>query len=151
MSVKLRSGARIPLMGLGTYQLKKEAAENAVMWAIRAGYRLIDTARVYRNEKYIGRGIKRAGVSRKDLWITSKVPPNEQGEERAYAAVLDSLVNLETDYIDLVLIHWPGTAKIPLDSPANRESRQGTWNALVRLQAEGKVRHIGTSNFLSGT
>ena len=88
-----------------------------------------------------------AEVPRGELFICTKIPPTEQGEVRAYAAVLDSLKKLQLNYLDLCLIHWPGSAKTALDSESNVAQRQGTWNALVRLQLEGKVRHIGTSNF----
>ena len=138
---------RIPLFGMGTYQLKKDAAREAVKNAIQEGYRLIDTARIYRNEVEVGEGIRESGIAREDVFITTKIPPTEQGEEKAYQAVLSSLNNLGVSWIDLVLIHWPGSAKTALDSPANTANRQGSWNALVRLQEEGKVRLIGTSNF----
>lgn len=143
----LSSGALLPQFGLGTFKLKGEICQSVVIAALSAGYRLIDTARVYKNEIDIGIAIQRSRVPRSDIFLTTKIPPTEQGEAVAYAAVLNSLENLQTTYLDLVLIHWPGKAKTPLDSELNLEARRDTWKALIRAKREGLIRDIGTSNF----
>jgi len=102
---------------------------------------------VYRNEAEVGLALQQSNVPREEIFVTTKIPPTEQGEVAAYDAVLSSLRQLAVDYIDLVLIHWPGKAKTPLDSPANQEARRGSWRALIRAQREGMVRDIGVSNF----
>ena len=144
---KLQSGAILPLCGLGTFKSKGQDCTEACIAALQAGYTLIDTARVYRNEVEVGVALKQSGISRDKVFITTKIPPTEQGESAAYDAVHSSLANLGVLYIDLILIHWPGKAKTPLDSNLNAEARRGTWRALIRAKREGKVRDIGVSNF----
>jgi diketogulonate reductase-like aldo/keto reductase len=139
--------ASFPSFGLGTYKLKGELCVSIVSSALEIGYRLIDTARCYRNEAEIGTAIKRVNIARSSLFITTKIPPTEQGYEEAYNALLSSLETLQTSYIDLVLIHWPGKSKTPLSSPDNKLARLQTWRALKRAQREGLVRFIGVSNF----
>jgi diketogulonate reductase-like aldo/keto reductase len=143
----LKSGAILPTCGLGTFKCKGDVCKAVVLEALACGYRLIDTARVYKNEVDIGIAIQQSGVNREEIYITTKIPPTEQGEEAAYSAVLNSLENLRTSYLNLVLIHWPGRAKTPLDSKLNLEARRGTWKALIRAKREGLVRDIGVSNF----
>ncbi|CAM9535534.1 unnamed protein product [Phaeothamnion confervicola] len=121
---------------------------SAVEAALRHGYRHIDTARVYRNEPQVAEGIKRSGIPRADIFLTSKLSPRDQGEEGAAAAVLESLNDLDTDYLDLYLVHWPGSSNMQGDDPAVAEKRRGTWRALQRMRTEGKLRAIGVSNFL---
>ncbi|KAJ3130487.1 hypothetical protein HK098_000052 [Nowakowskiella sp. JEL0407] len=114
---------------------------------------LIDTAAVYRNEEDIGEAISqliRNGlVQRQDLFITTKIAPKDQGEDKAYKAVLESLRKLGPDvkYLDLVLIHWPGTQGTAVQSSINRDNRLGSWRALERLYKEHQIRSIGISNF----
>jgi diketogulonate reductase-like aldo/keto reductase len=149
---KLSSGDGMPLFGLGTYQMKGDVCTECVKTALKSGYRLIDTAVVYRNESDVGLGIKEAlqeiqSLRREDIFVTTKIPPTKQGEEKAYSVICESLKKLGLDYIDLVLIHWPGVSKTPLDSLSNRILRQGSWSALQRLKDEGLVRNIGVSNF----
>ena len=126
----------MPMMGLGTYQMKGDVAVDAVIAALECGYRMIDTARVYRNEKDIGRGLKigmgTLGLSRSDIYITSKISPNDQGDEKAYNAIVSSLKDLDVQYLDLILIHWPGVSKTPLDSELNSQLRRASWAALMR-------------------
>ena len=139
---------QLPLIGFGTYQLKGDDCVAAVCCALRVGYRLIDTARVYRNEKEVGVALKMMNeIPREEVFLTSKVAPTEQGEEAAYLAVRASLSDLDVEYIDLVLIHWPGKSKTPLRSKNNIEARQASWRALIRAKREGLVRDIGVSNF----
>lgn len=147
----LSSGAQMPLCGFGSFQIKGEECTAAVTCALESGYRLIDTARIYRNEKEVGQALKRMeqeGVVREEVFITSKVAPTEQGEEEAYTAICTSLSELGLEYIDLVLIHWPGKSKTPVQSEKNRQARRASWRALIRAKREGLVRDIGVSNFL---
>lgn len=137
----------LPAVVLGTFQLKGEVVKKIVLQGIRDGARAIDTASVYRNEADIGAAIRESGVARSDLFITSKLGPSEQGYEPARQAIRSSLDRLQTDYLDLYLIHWPGSSKTPPTSPKNRENRLGSWRALEEAHEIGLVRHIGVSNF----
>jgi hypothetical protein len=102
-NVELANGVKMPILGFGTYELKGEECRSAVVHALKVGYRHIDTASIYKNEEQIARAIAESGVSRADLFITSKLQPKDHGE-KAYAACLDSLKRLETDYLDCTLI-----------------------------------------------
>lgn len=137
-TVKLSNGVEMPLFGLGVF-LSKEGheVENAVRVALETGYRHIDTAAVYGNERGVGKAIQRSGVSRKDIFITSKVWNSDQGYRTTFDAFRESIEKLETDYLDLYLIHWP---KGPLS--------EETWKAMEEIYAKGRVRAIGVSNFL---
>ncbi|KAJ1934452.1 hypothetical protein FBU59_005693, partial [Linderina macrospora] len=150
----LANGLKMPSLGLGTWQQRDaDVVKRVVGQALTTGYRLIDTASVYRNEEAIGQMLSSifndpgSSVQREDIWITSKLAPTQQGYEQAKQAVLASLEKLQTDYIDLYLIHWPGASKLKPDSPKHREMREGSWRALEELYAQGKVRSIGVSNF----
>ncbi|EEL48597.1 YtbE (Aldo/keto reductase YtbE) [Bacillus cereus Rock3-44] len=131
----------MPWFGLGVFKVEDgpELVE-AVKTAIKEGYRSIDTAAIYGNEKAVGEGIragiKEAGISREDLFITSKVWNSDQGFETTLAAYEESLKKLELDYLDLYLVHWPVEGKY-----------KDTWRALEKLYKEGRVRTIGVSNF----
>ncbi|KAJ1982533.1 hypothetical protein H4R35_000256 [Dimargaris xerosporica] len=151
----LNNGIAIPKIGVGTYRIKDEdLVDTVITTAIRQGYRLIDTATVYQNEAAIGKALRKIfddystySVTRRDLFVVSKLAPRDQGFDACYNAVLRSLDKLGLEYIDLYLIHWPGTQKVPHDSDKNRANRQGSWRALERLQTEGKLRCIGVSNY----
>ncbi|MEO1771912.1 aldo/keto reductase [Candidatus Enterococcus ferrettii] len=135
-SIKLNNGVEIPILGFGTYQITDpEQAEQAVYDAIQAGYRHIDTAQSYMNEEAVGRGIAKAGIPRKELFITTKVWVENVSYDRAKASVQRSLDRLGLDYLDLLLLHQP------------YNDVYGAWRALEELQQEGKVRAIGISNF----
>lgn len=135
--VKLNNGINMPYFGLGTYKIDKpQEAITAVEVALENGYRLIDTARMYNNESYLGQAISSSGVSREEIFITSKLWTSEHGKDNTLRAVDDSLKQLKTDYIDLYLIHWPSGGK-----------RIETWNALESLLNDGKCKAIGVSNF----
>lgn len=135
--VKLNNGIEMPILGLGIYAPgEKDEVRQAVDWAIETGYRLIDTASVYKNEEEVGQGIKDSGISRKELFITSKVWDDEQGFDSTLRAFDRSLERLQTDYLDLYLVHWPV-----------RATRKETWLALEKLYAEKRVRAIGVSNY----
>ncbi|MGG0299305.1 aldo/keto reductase [Bacillus albus] len=137
----LHNGVEMPWFGLGVFKVEDglELVE-AVKSAIKAGYRSIDTAAIYGNEKAVGEGIragiKEAGISREDLFITSKVWNSDQGYETTLAAYEESLKKLELDYLDLYLVHWPVEGKY-----------KDTWRALETLYKEERVRAIGVSNF----
>ncbi|KAJ2820527.1 hypothetical protein FBU31_005195 [Coemansia sp. 'formosensis'] len=150
----LANGLSMPSIGLGTWQHRDPVVlKKVVLRALDAGYRLIDTASAYRNEAVIGDALtaafndKARMLRREDVWITSKLSPKQQGYSGATAAVLESLKNLQVDYIDLYLIHWPGTSGKALDSPEHRVLREGSWRALEALYRQRKVRAIGVSNY----
>ena len=134
----LNDGATIPALGLGTYPMRGEEAAAAVVDAVEVGYRLIDTAVSYGNEVEVGEGIRRCGVPREELFVTSKLPGRDHAYDDAVASTRASLERLGLDHLDLHLIHWPNP-------------RLGTygeaWLALADLQREGLVRSIGVSNF----
>ncbi|MEU5717986.1 aldo/keto reductase [Streptomyces sp. NPDC020403] len=134
----LVDGRTVPAVGLGTWPLDDEAAEKAVAGALGLGYRLVDTALNYRNEKGTGRGIARSGVPREDVFVTTKVPGRHHGYEETLASFEESRSNLGLEYVDLYLIHWPlpGVGKYV-----------DTWKAMIKLQEDGLVRSIGVSNF----
>ncbi|MEE4285651.1 MAG: aldo/keto reductase [Mariniphaga sp.] len=136
--VKLNNGLEMPWLGLGVFRAEDgQEVENAVVAALKNGYRSIDTAAVYDNEKGVGTGIKNSGVARKDIFLTSKVWNSDQGYKTTLKAFEKSLERLQTDYLDLYLIHWP-KGKLSLD----------TWKAMEELYEKGLIRAIGVSNFL---
>ena len=136
--VKLNNGVAMPWFGLGVFRSEDGAeVENAVKTALQNGYRSIDTASIYQNEKGVGKGIKDSGVKREDIFLTSKVWNTEQGYEKTLKAFNDSLARLQTEYLDLYLVHWPKGKK-----------SVETWKALEELYGQGKIRAIGVSNFL---
>ncbi|MFF2346930.1 aldo/keto reductase [Pseudarthrobacter sp. NPDC058119] len=136
--IDLNDGNRIPQLGLGTWPLDDEQAATAVVQAVEAGYRHIDTAVKYGNERGVGNGIRACGVDRGELFITTKLDGEFQGHDRAVAGLEGSLARLGLDYVDLLLIHWP----LP-----GRDQYVSTWRTFERLQSDGKVRSIGVSNF----
>jgi 2,5-diketo-D-gluconate reductase A len=136
--IELNDGNRIPQLGLGTWPLDDEQVAAAVVQAVEAGYRHIDTAVKYGNERGVGNGIRASGVDRSELFITTKLDGEYQGHDRAVTGLEGSLKRLGLDYVDLLLIHWP----LP-----GRDQYVSTWQTFERLQAEGKVRSIGVSNF----
>ncbi|UHP09963.1 aldo/keto reductase [Listeria marthii] len=135
-TVKLNNGVEVPILGFGTYQITDAAeAEQAVKDAIAAGYRHIDTAQSYMNEEAVGRGIARSGVNRKELFITTKIWVENVSYKGVMSSLDRSLKRLGVDYIDLLLIHQPFN------------DIYGAWMAMEELQAAGKIRAIGVSNF----
>jgi 2,5-diketo-D-gluconate reductase A len=134
-SAALPSGAAMPLLGFGTWQIKGDDAVRATAWALEAGYRHLDTATVYGNEKEVGAALRDSGVSRDDVFVTTKVPPAKAGSERDTLA--ESLALLGTAFVDLWLIHWP----------AGKGADTDMWRALVAAREEGLVRDIGVSNY----
>ena len=134
-TVKLNNGVIMPQMGYGVYQVNPAECKRCVLDAISAGYRMIDTAQAYHNEEGVGEAIKESGVAREELFIVTKIWISNAGEERAYASIMESLRKLQTDYIDLLLIHQPFG------------DYYGTYRAMERAYREGKVLSIGVSNF----
>ncbi len=135
---ELNDGRTIPAIGFGTYPLRGSEAVEAVVSAIEVGYRLIDTAVNYENEASVGEALKRAGLPRDELFVTSKLPGRHHAYDEAIGSVEASLDRLGLDYLDLHLIHWPNPS-VGLYVEA--------WQALVELQSRGRVRSIGVSNF----
>lgn len=138
-SVGLNSGHTMPVLGLGTWTMTDEVAAKTVPVAAQLGYRMVDTAAFYQNERGVGEGIRRSGLPREDFFVTSKVNGRDQGFDRTLHGCEQTLSRLGTDYLDLYLIHWP----MPM-----RGLYVDTWRAFIRLVEEGYVRSIGVSNFL---
>ena len=136
----------MPLFGLGTYTMRDKLCYQAVLHALQIGYRLIDTASVYRNEEEVGKAIIDSGIPRKDLFITSKLKPHDHGN-KAREACLATLKRLQLSYIDLYLIHWPGVAGKNPQDPELKMIRKETWLALVSLVNEGYIKTLGVSNY----
>jgi diketogulonate reductase-like aldo/keto reductase len=134
---RLHNGLQMPLLGLGMWDMYGEEAVQAVFQALETGYRLLDTAAMYHNETAAGEGLRRSGIPREEVFITSKVDNGDQGYERTLRGFDASLKALCTDYLDLYLIHWP-----------LRNTRAETWKALEHIYAEGRVRAIGVANYL---
>jgi 2,5-diketo-D-gluconate reductase A len=134
----LANGAQIPRLGLGTWPMSDAEAERAVAEAVSIGYRLVDTAYKYGNEKGVGRGLRASGVAREDLFVTSKLNGEWHGREAVREAFQDSISRLGLDYLDLYLIHWP----MPW-----QDRYVDAFLGLTDLLAEGRVRAIGLSNF----
>ena len=134
-TVELASGARMPLLGLGTWLTAGREAADAVLRALELGYRLIDTATMYGNEDQVGRAVASSGVPRGEIFMTTKLPPSRAGRERA--TLEESLDALGLAYVDLWLIHWPPSGG----------ARPDVWERLLELQAEGLAREVGVSNY----
>lgn len=134
-TVKLNNGVEMPILGYGVYQVTPEECERCVSDAIGVGYRLIDTAQAYFNEENVGNAIRKCGVPRNELFITTKIWVSNAGEKKAAASIDESLRKLQTEYIDLLLIHQPFG------------DYYGTYRAMETAYKAGKVRAIGVSNF----
>lgn len=136
-TVKLNNGIEMPILGFGVFQVKPEETENIVLEALDAGYRSIDTAASYQNEEAVGRAIRRSGIPREDLFITTKLWVSNVSYEGVKNAFAESMKKLGLDYLDLYLIHQP------------YNDVYGAWRAMEELYKEGKIRAIGVSNFQS--
>ena len=131
----LSNGIQMPLLGYGVFQVPPQEAERCVADALSVGYRLIDTAQAYFNEEGVGAAIAKSGIPREEIFLVTKVWISNSGEEKAAASIDESLRKLQTDYIDLLLIHQAYGDVF------------GTWRAMEKAYKEGKVRAIGVSNF----
>ncbi|MBQ3700168.1 MAG: aldo/keto reductase [Prevotella sp.] len=134
-ALSLNNGIRMPQFGIGTYQMTNEQAKESVLTALRMGYRHIDTAHAYQDERGVGEAVKESGIPRQDLWITSKLWPSEYGEGKSAEAIDKMLERLQTDYIDLLYVHQPMGDFV------------GAWKDMEKAVREGKVRALGISNF----
>ena len=134
--VTLNNGLQMPRFGIGTFNVPGDTvATDAVSYALKNGYRHIDTAHAYRVERGVGEGIKESGVPREEIWVTSKLWPSEYGEEKSAKAIDMMLDRLGLDYIDLLYVHQP------------MGDWRGAWRAMEKAVADGKVRTLGISNF----
>ena len=136
--VRLNNGVMMPAIGFGVFQVSEDETERVVGDALEVGYRHIDTAQAYYNEEGVGNAIARSGIPRNELFLTTKVWISSAGEEKAARSIDESLRKLRTDYIDLLLIHQA------------YGDVYGSWRAMEKALADGKVRAIGVSNFQSG-
>ena len=134
-NIQLNNGVQMPLLGYGVYQVDPKECERCVSDAIAVGYRMIDTAQIYKNEEGVGNAIKKSGIDRKEFFIVTKVWVSNAGYEKAKASIETSLRKLQTDYIDLLLVHQPFG------------DYYGSYRAIEEAYKEGKVRAIGVSNF----
>ena len=134
-TVKLSNGVEMPILGYGVYQVTPEECERCVSDALSVGYRMIDTAQAYYNEEGVGRAVKKSGIPRQELFLVTKVWISNAGYEKAKASIDESLRKLQTDYIDLLLIHQPFN------------DYYGTYRAMEEAYKAGKLRAIGVSNF----
>lgn len=137
-TIKLSNGVEMPLLGYGVYLVSPDECERSVSEALKVGYRLIDTAQIYGNEEGVGRAWRKSGLRRDELFLVTKVWVSNAGEEKAAASIEESLRKLDTDYIDLLLIHQ------------QYGDIYGTWRAMEKAYRSGKVRAIGVSNFQAG-
>ena len=133
--VILNNGVRMPIIGYGVFQVSPDECERCVSDALSVGYRLIDTAQAYANEEGVGKAIRKSGIPREDIFLVTKVWISNAGEEKAAKSIDESLRKLQTDYIDLLLIHQAYGDVF------------GTWRAMEKAYRDGKVRAIGVSNF----
>ena len=141
----LSNGVEMPGIGFGTWKAKDGAdAYDSIIEALKAGYRHIDTAAMYRNEASVGKAVKECGLKREDIFVTSKVWNKNRGYEKTLAAFEKTLATMELDYLDLYLIHWPA---IPLQFEDWDEINLGTWKAMIELYKAGKIKAIGVANF----
>ena len=137
-NVTLNNGVQMPQLGFGVFQIHQNRTEEAVAYAFAAGYRSVDTAAAYRNERAVGAAVANSPLSREEVFITTKLWNADQGHDNALRAFDASMNRLAVDYLDLYLIHWPAPAK---------DLYSETWRALEKLYAEGRTRAIGVSNF----
>lgn len=138
LQLKLNDGIYAPQLGFGVFQIDDAGAADAVAEALKAGYRSIDTAAFYKNEKGVGEAVRRSGLPRSDIFLTTKLWNGDQGFDATLKAFDLSMQKLNQDYVDLYLIHWPCPAK---------DLYVETFNAFIRLRDEGRIKSIGVSNF----
>ncbi|CEO77390.1 aldo/keto reductase [Streptococcus pneumoniae] len=145
---QLNNGVEIPVLGFGTFKaMDGEEAYRAVLEALKAGYRHIDTAAIYQNEESVGQAIKDSGVPREEMFVTTKLWNSQQTYEQTRQALEKSIEKLGLDYLDLYLIHWPNPKPLR-ENDAWKTRNAEVWRAMEDLYQEGKIRAIGVSNFL---
>jgi diketogulonate reductase-like aldo/keto reductase len=142
-SISFYNGDTIPQLGYGTYMLDGQEVAQGLKAALSYGYTMIDTAPMYENEDAIGNFIQKHKIKREDIFLTTKVGPDMHGKSNAIKSCITSLTNLNTEYIDLLIIHWPGV--YGKGNPA--EQRYSTWEGLISLHEDKKVKNIGVSNY----
>lgn len=136
LSTTLSNGVKMPYLGFGTFRIPAgDETKNAVLEALKVGYRHIDTAKIYGNEQSVGEAIRESGIKREEIFVTTKLWNADQGYDTTLRAFDESLKNLGMDYVDLYLIHWP------------KDKNVETWKAMEKLYKEGLIRAIGVSNF----
>ena len=140
----LQNGVQIPSLGYGTFKTEENVTAKVVQQAIATGYRHIDGAAIYGNEKEVGEGIRNSGIAREELFVTSKLWNTNRGYEKTLAAFQKTLDDLQLGYLDLYLIHWPAIEK---QFSNWQELNNETWRAFEKLYADGKIKSIGVSNF----
>ncbi len=141
----LENGVKMPCIGYGTYKCTDGSDERIVRMALDAGYRMLDTAAAYENEEYVGRAVRESKIPREEIFLTSKVWKTNLGYEKTKQSFEASLNRLQTDYLDLFLLHWP---KPDPEAENWKELDKESWKALEEFYHQGKVRAIGVSNFL---
>ena len=147
-SYTLNNGVSIPVLGFGTWKAENgEVAYQAVLEALKAGYRHIDTAAIYQNEESVGRAIRDSGIPRQEIFVTTKLWNTNHSYEEARQAFEESMEKLGLDYLDLYLIHWPNPKPLR-ENEAWKTRNADVWRAMEDLYQEGKIRAIGVSNFL---
>ena len=154
-SVEFSNGVISPHIHFGSYRIKtSEDVTTSVKEALNVGYRAFDTASVYKNHAKIAKTLREylpeLGLTRRDIWITSKLAPKDHGEERCEEAIRSILRDLDTDFLDLFLIHWPGVQNVDVQSPVNSKLRLESWRVLEEYYQQGKFRSIGVSNYTAG-
>lgn len=136
---KLANGAEIPAVGFGVFLIDRETTAMAVEAALAAGYRMLDTAAAYNNEKEVGQAIRKSGVPREEIFLTTKLWAGDIGAAKTRAAFDQSLKRLGTDYVDMYMLHWP--------QPMHQDEILESWQILAALGREGKIRNLGVCNF----
>ncbi|MXV38508.1 aldo/keto reductase [Flavobacteriaceae bacterium Ap0902] len=154
-----KNGDKIPMLGLGTWKAEKGQVHDAIINALKMGYRHFDCAHIYQNEEEIGQAFQTAFdqglVKREDLWITSKLWNNSHNKEEVEPAIRRTLENLQLNYLDLYLVHWPIAYKNDFENPQHRDeyytpgevSLGETWSGMIQAKRDGLAKHIGVSNF----
>eukprot|EP01080_Neovahlkampfia_damariscottae_P001460 gene1460-12079_t len=138
----MHNNVEIPTIGLGTWQVNGKDVNESISYALKK-----DTALIYKNEKEISKTLEELKIKREEIFITSKLPPTKTGKEKTKTAFEETMSNLKLEYIDLYLIHWPGTSKVKVDSPKNAQFRKESWIELEKLYKSGKIKAIGVSNY----
>lgn len=142
---ELKDGTKVPKIGFGCYNPRRQDYVAIIKTAIDAGYRYFDTASLYETERDLAKALKESGIGRQEVQIASKAWYDELGYEEIKAAFNRTLERLETDYLDFYMLHWPKSSEDDLDW---KEKDRESWNALTELKKQGRIRHIGMSNFL---